>query len=221
MTKEDSSSRKKLISLHNVGITYKIRGNLFRRPSYCTALRGISLDVYRGEVLGITGSNGTGKSTLLQVIAGILRPDEGRITNRGHSVSLLSLQAGFDDDLTGRDNIIINGMLLGYGKRFSTTRIPDIVSFSGLEKFIDKPVRTYSSGMRARLGFSISMYLSPDILLLDEVHEELGAGDREFRTKSFRVLEQKLASGQTVVMVSHTKKHVGLCDRTLTLETPG
>lgn len=217
MTCVTSPCKEKLISLQNIRITYKIRGSLFRGSSYYNALKGVDLDIYRGETLGIVGRNGAGKSTLLQVISGILPPDEGRIINMGHTVSLLSLQAGFDNDLTGRDNIVINGMLLGYSKQMTVKKTPEIIAFSGLERFIDNPVRTYSTGMRARLGFSIAVYLSPDILLLDEV---LSVGDRQFRDKSYEIMKQKLTSDQTVVLVSHIEEQLNLCDRIFSLDPP-
>ena len=210
MIPEDLNHEEKVISLHNVGVTYTIRGSLFRKPSCYCALSGIDLDIFRGETLGIAGRNGAGKSTLLKLIAGILQPDEGQVTNYGHTVSLLSLQAGFDDDLTGRDNIIINGMLLGYSKAAAVMRTPDIIAFSELERFIDNPIRTYSTGMRARLGFSIAVYLSPDILLLDEV---MSVGDKQFQEKSYAAMEHKLRSSQTVVLVSHIERQLELCSR--------
>ena len=210
--------KEKLLSLDNIGITYRIRGNIFKKPAFHTALKGVTLDIYRGETLGVTGCNGSGKSTLLQIIAGILQPDEGHVYNHGHTVSLLALQAGFDDELTGQDNIIINGMLLGYSKSKALMHTPEIIAFAELETFIDKPVRTYSSGMRARLGFSIALYLSPDILLLDEI---LSVGDKQFRKKSSSVLRQKLTSNQTVVLVSHNDHQLQeLSDRIICLEPP-
>jgi len=205
-----------LISLQNVGVRYKRSGNVFKRASYNDALISINLDILPGETLGILGKNGAGKSTLLQVISGIIRPDKGKVINRGASVSLLSLQAGFDPNLSGRDNAILSGILQGHSKKYVESRLDEIQEYSELGYFFNEPVRTYSTGMRARLGFSVSTIISPDILLIDEV---LGFGDQHFRQKAERTMVAKLQSQQTVVLVSHSHHQIErLCDRAVLID---
>lgn len=204
-----------ILSLHHVGVRYKRRGGLFQKPEYFQALDGVSFDLYRGETLGIVGRNGAGKSTLLRIMAGIIRPDQGQVINHGVSVSLLALQAGFDPELPGRDNAIMNGMLLGYTRRQVEARMADIVAFSELGDFIDEPVKTYSSGMRSRLGFSVSVFMTPDVLLLDEI---LSVGDKAFREKAESEMTRKMRSDQTIVLVSHSENQINrLCDRVICL----
>lgn len=204
-----------ILSLHHVGVRYKRRGGLFQKPEYFQALDGVSFDLYRGETLGIVGRNGAGKSTLLRIMAGIIRPDQGQVINHGVSVSLLALQAGFDPELPGRDNAIMNGMLLGYTRRQVEARMADIVAFSELGDFIDEPVKTYSSGMRSRLGFSVSVFMTPDVLLLDEI---LSVGDKAFREKAESEMTRKMSSDQTIVLVSHSENQINrLCDRVICL----
>lgn len=205
-----------IISLQDVAVRYKRSGNVFRRRSYFEALKSINLDIYSGETLGILGCNGAGKSTLLRVISGIIRPDNGKIVNQGVSVSLLALQAGFDPNLNGRDNAILGGILQGYTRREVERRLDEIQDYSELGDFFFEPVRTYSTGMRARLGFSISTFISPDVLLLDEV---LGVGDQHFRQKAERTMIRKLQSEQTVVLVSHAHHQIArLCDRAVLID---
>ena len=170
-----------IISLHEVGIRYKRSGNVFRHKSYFEVLKSVTLDIYPGETLGILGRNGSGKSTLLRIISGVIRPDQGKIINHGVSVSLLALQVGFDPNLIGRDNAILSGMLQGYTRREVQTRLNEIQEYSELGDFFLEPVRTYSTGMRARLGFSITTIISPDVLLVDEV---LSVGDKHFKEKA-------------------------------------
>ncbi|EGV49784.1 ABC transporter ATP-binding protein [endosymbiont of Riftia pachyptila] len=202
---------KPLISLQDVGVRYKRSGNVFRQKSYFEALKSINLDIYPGETLGILGRNGAGKSTLLKIISGIIQPDHGRIINRGASVSLLALQAGFDANLSGRDNAILSGMLQGYSRRAVEARLGEIQEYSELENFFFEPVRTYSTGMRARLGFSVTTIICPDVMLIDEV---LGVGDQHFRQKAERTMVAKLHSQQTVVLVSHSHQQIArLCER--------
>ncbi|WP_101676151.1 ABC transporter ATP-binding protein [Alloalcanivorax mobilis] len=205
-----------IIGLRDVGVRYKRRGGLFRRPEYFQALEGVTFDIYRGETLGIVGRNGAGKSTLLRVVAGIIRPDDGEIVNSGVTVSLLALQAGFDPELSGRDNAIMSGMLMGYTRKQVEARSSDITEFSELGSFMDEPVKTYSSGMRARLGFSVAVFMTPDVLLLDEV---LSVGDKEFRKKAEYEMMKKIHSDQTVLLVSHSEQQVRrVCDRVIELE---
>ena len=202
-----------LISMIDVGIRYKRKGNVFKRPSYFDALKSINLEIKPGESLGILGRNGAGKSTLLRVLSGILRPDRGTMINNGHSVSLLSLQAGFDPVLTGRENAVLSGMLQGLSRREVTSRLDEI---SEIGDFFDEPVRTYSTGMGTRLGFSIARITNPDVLLIDEV---LSVGDQEFRKKSERTLAKRIRSGQAVVLVTHSlAQSQVLCDRIVRIE---
>ncbi|MFM9269513.1 ABC transporter ATP-binding protein [Halomonas elongata] len=204
-----------IISLQNVGVRYKRRGGLFHKPEYFQALEGLSFDIHRGETLGILGRNGAGKSTLLRVVAGIIQPDSGEVINHGVTVSLLALQAGFDAELPGTDNAILSGMLMGYTRRQVEKRLDDIAEFSELGDFMHEPVKTYSSGMRARLGFSVAMYMTPDVLLLDEV---LSVGDKQFKEKAEKEMMSKIHSDQTLLLVSHSADQVGrLCERVVDL----
>lgn len=202
-----------IISLNDVSVRYKRRGGLFRKAQYFEALKSVSFDIYRGETLGIVGRNGAGKSTLLRTIAGIIKPDSGEVVNKGVSVSLLALQAGFDPELTGRDNALINGMLLGYTKAKVEKNLEKIKEFSELESFFEEPVKAYSSGMRSRLGFSVSVYLNPDVLLLDEI---LSVGDSAFKIKAENEIIKRCISDQTVIMVSHSENQLNrLCTRVI------
>ncbi|NJB67557.1 lipopolysaccharide transport system ATP-binding protein [Desulfobaculum xiamenense] len=205
-----------LVAFDHVGYRFRIRQGLFRSKSY-PALRDVSFDVRRGETLALVGRNGAGKSTLLRLICGIYRPDTGTISSRpGLCISLLSLSAGFDNELSGRINAVLNGMLLGFSRQEMESRLDDIIAFSELEDAIDDPLKTYSSGMRARLGFAVGLELSPDILLVDEV---LGVGDINFRKKAVTAMKAKMASQQTVVFVSHDMSTVStLCDRAVWIE---
>ncbi len=198
------AEQEKIIELKNVGVTYKERKSLFKSESY-EALKDISFDVYKGETLGIIGRNGAGKSTLLRLLAGIIKPDKGEVIHHCKSVSLMALAAGFDPNLSGRQNALISGMLIGYTKKHITNQLEDIKLFSELQSFFEKPVKMYSSGMRARLAFSIAMYVSPDVLLIDEV---LGVGDVSFKQKAEQALEEKIASDITVIIVSHSEQQV-------------
>ncbi len=206
---------KAFLSLHDVGVRFKLVGQ-GGRASYFEPLRGINLNVYAGETLGVLGMNGAGKSTLLKIMSGALKPDSGSLTNHGASVSLLALQAGFDSNLSGRDNAIFGGMLLGYTKKQILQRLDEIKEYSELGDYFNEPVRNYSTGMASRLGFAISTIISPDILLVDEV---LSVGDASFRKKAERTMMQKIASGQTVVLVSHSRSQIeNLCDRCVILQ---
>ena len=207
---------KPIISLQDVAVRYKRSGNVFRRRSYFEALKSINLDIYPGETLGILGRNGCGKSTLLRLISNVIKPDSGKIINRGASVSLLALQAGFDPNLNGRDNAMLGGMLQGYSRREVRSLLDEINDYSELGDFFYEPVKTYSTGMRARLGFSITTIISPDVLLIDEV---MGVGDQHFRQKAERTMVAKMHSDQTVVLVSHSHHQIArLCDRALLIE---
>ena len=200
--------------------SYSIKKSLlhFRRNKVdeFQAIRHVSFNVRKGNILGIVGKNGSGKSTMLNAIAGIFAPDSGTIDLKGNSVSLLSIGVGFQRELTGRENIILSGMLLGFSEKAVRERMEEIIEFSELGKFIDAPVRTYSSGIYSKLAFSITAILETDIMLIDEV---LSVGDARFKKKSYNKMKQLISDeNRTVVMVSHdTKTLDGLCDEILWL----
>ena len=176
------------------------------------ALRGVDLDIPHGSTFGIIGGNGSGKSTLLKVLAGILRPDEGTATVSGRLSALLELGAGFHPELTGRENVYLNGAILGFTSREIRRRFDDIVGFAELDRFIDEPVRNYSSGMYVRLGFSVAIHVEPEILLVDEV---LAVGDHTFQKRCLDRFAQLKAEGRTIILVSHDLDMVGwLCEQT-------
>ncbi|WP_036253116.1 ABC transporter ATP-binding protein [Methylobacter sp. BBA5.1] len=204
-----------LISVQNVTVSYPIKRGYLKWSKY-TPLKNISFDLHRGETLGIIGRNGAGKSTLLRMIAGIIEPDSGQIINHGARVSLLALGVGFMPHLTGRENAMLSGMLLGMRRREILKRMDAIIEFSGLGDFIDQPLRTYSSGMSARLGFSVSIQATPDALLIDEV---LGVGDEDFRKKSTEEMKRLIRSDTAIVLVSHSIPVVKeLCDRAILID---
>jgi homopolymeric O-antigen transport system ATP-binding protein len=179
------------------------------------ALRDVSFEVERGEALGIIGRNGAGKSTILKLLYNITAPTKGRITINGRLAALIEVASGFHPDLTGRENIYLNGSLLGMKRREISKKLDSIVDFAGVSAFIDTPVKRYSSGMYLRLGFSIAAYLDPDILLLDEV---LAVGDAEFQSKCIERINQLRKAGTTIVFVSHNLAAVeGICDRVFLL----
>ena len=166
------------------------------------AVKGISFYVRQGEILGIIGKNGSGKSTTLNALAGIFSPDSGTIDLKGHSISLLSIGVGFQGEMTGRENIILSGMLLGFSEEQVHAKEQEIIDFAELGDFIDKPVRTYSSGMYSKLAFSITAILETDIMLIDEV---LSVGDVKFKKKSYKKMKELIMDeNRTVVIVSHS-----------------
>jgi ABC-type polysaccharide/polyol phosphate transport system ATPase subunit len=180
------------------------------------ALRHVSLRVTQGESLAVIGPNGAGKSTLLQVLAGIIRPSEGSVDVQGHVSGLLTLGAGFDKELSGRDNILLGGAFLGLDDDVTRELLPSIVEYAELGEFIDAPLKTYSSGMRARLGFAIATAVDPDILLLDEV---LATGDAAFRAKSKARVIEIVRAAKAVVLVTHDMSWVTeYCNRALLIE---
>ncbi len=199
-----------LLVLDKVGVNY--HHGPMRRDRGRWVFNDVSLKLYRGEALGVIGRNGMGKSTLLRLMAGILKPDRGRYKLRkGCHASLLSLQVGFDPHLSGRENIFLSGLLMGMRYRDIETLYPSIVAFAELENDIDRSLATYSDGMRARLGFAIAYQMDPDILLIDEV---LGVGDASFRKKSGEMMKQRIRSDRTVVLVSHNPTTIReLCTR--------
>ena len=213
------------LSLEHVSIRYEIKNAIsFTRKkkqkkagTIINAVKDVSFSVNKSEVVGIIGENGSGKSTLLQAIAGIFDVDAGRIDTRGNRVSLLSLGTGFHNDLSARENIILCGMLMGYTKAQILERMDEVISFAELEDFIDYPVRTYSTGMRSRLTFSISMILDTDIILIDEV---LSVGDESYKRKSYRKLRELIANkNHTVLLVSHNlEKLPPLCSRVIWMD---
>lgn len=196
-----------------------VRG-IFRKNTFETetfwALRDISFTVERGKMVGIIGSNGSGKSTLLKLLAGIMRPTSGNIITNGRVSALIELGAGFHPDLSGRENIFINGIILGLSKKEIKDRFDDIVRFAGIEDFIDSPVKTYSSGMYMRLGFAIAINVDPDILLIDEI---LAVGDEEFQHKCLNKINEFKRREKTLVFVSHDLGSVErLCDEVVWIE---
>lgn len=200
---------------------FSIKQNFFhlhknKRETF-EALRDISFEVKEGEILGIIGKNGSGKSTLLRALANIFSPDEGTIDTFGHSVSLLSIGVGFQKQLSGRENIILSGMLLGFSEEEIRAKMNRIIKFADLGKFIDMPVSTYSSGMYSKLAFSITAILETDIILIDEV---LSVGDRRFKKKSYRKMKELISDDKrTVVIVSHSIQALrDLCQRVLWID---
>lgn len=180
------------------------------------ALKHVSFDVKRGEVVGLIGHNGAGKSTMLKVISGILKPTEGSVVVRGNVAPMLELGSGFDMDMTGRENIFLNGAILGYSEEFLRSKYDEIVAFSEIEQFIDIPLRNYSSGMIARLAFSVATVVVPEILIVDEV---LAVGDAAFQEKSRRRMMELMGGGTTVLFVSHSLPQIReMCSRVVWLE---
>lgn len=180
------------------------------------ALRGVDLAVRPGESLAIVGHNGAGKSTLLKVILGVIRPRQGRVRVRGRAAPLFDLGTGFNLELTGRENVFLSGLMLGFSRQDIASRFDRIVAFAGLRDFIDAPLRTYSTGMVARLGFAVATDADPDILLIDEI---LGAGDREFQERSSQRLREFQRKGGTTLLVSHNLAAVReTCERTVWLD---
>jgi lipopolysaccharide transport system ATP-binding protein len=186
------------------------------RRTRFTALKNISFEVSSGETVGIIGKNGAGKSTILGLLAGVLKPTSGQVTVAGRIAPLLELGAGFHPELSGRENILLNGILLGMLKRDVEEKRDTIIEFSELEEFIDQPIRTYSSGMLARLGFSVAVHCEPDILLLDEV---LSVGDQDFQKKCIEKMLGFKRSGKTIIFVSHSAQQIEeICDRVIWIE---
>lgn len=211
----ESKQHKLLLDMVNVGFFYWRKASLFSRDRHWV-LKDINLKLFQGETLGIIGRNGVGKSTLLRLLAGIVMPDKGYVERHCNRVSLLALQAGFNNNLTGRENIFNNALFLGMTKAQVLSKIDEIIEFAELEDFIDQSIKTYSTGMRARLGFSIAIQANPDLFILDEV---LGVGDAVFMDKSVKAMKAKICSDQTVVLVSHNLQFINeVCDRVLWIE---
>ena len=192
-----------------------VRGRAKRVEDFW-AVKNVSLQVPRGSVYGLVGHNGSGKSTLLKMIGGIYRPTSGTITTEGRVAALIELGAGFHPDLTGRENIALNGAILGLSRKEVAAAVDEIIDFSGLSEFIDDPVKHYSSGMYVRLGFAVSVHMRPDVLLVDEV---LAVGDEEFQRKCFDHLYSLRRAGKTIIIVSHSLGQLeALCDEVAWLE---
>lgn len=209
------------ITLNNVSISYSSmqktsikrmlkRGNRPKKQSF-EAVKNATFEIPKGQIVGITGKNGSGKSTLLRAVAGIFSANEGTIDLHGNSVSLLAIGVGFQKALSGRENILLSGLLLGFSEEEIRKQMPRIIRFSELGDFIDKPVRTYSSGMYSKLAFSITAVLETDIMLIDEV---LSVGDRHFKKKSYNRMKKMIANRKhTVLIVSHSDSALrSLCD---------
>jgi len=195
-------------------VTSAMRGKL--QYSEFTALEHVSFCVEKGTNLGLIGHNGAGKSTMLKIISGILKPTEGHVTCSGNVVPMLELGSGFDMDLTGRENIFLNGAILGYREDFLNLKYEEIVAFSELGDFIETPIRNYSSGMMARLAFSVATVVQPEILIVDEI---LSVGDAAFQEKSKKRMAELMGGGTTVLLVSHSLEQVReICDQILWLE---
>ncbi len=203
----------KIMSLKEF-VTAALRGKLEYQDF--TALDHVSFEVKKGETFGLIGRNGAGKSTILKVISGILKPTSGSVTCYGNVVPMLELGSGFDFDLTGRENIFLNGAILGYSEKFLREKYNEIVEFSELGEFIDAPIRNYSSGMLARLAFSVATVVKPEILIVDEI---LSVGDAAFQEKSRKRMLELMGGGTTVLFVSHSIQQVReMCSRVLWLE---
>ena len=213
------------ISVKDVKIRYRMLNKVsffralmspkkFTKTEYFEAVKGVSFEVEKGQILGIVGKNGSGKSTLLRAIAGIFSPDEGTIDLHGNSISLLSIGVGFQNSLTGRENIYLSGMLLGFSRELIDEKIDEIIEFSELGQFIDRPVKSYSSGMYSKLAFSITAILETDIMLIDEV---LSVGDAKFKKKSYAKMKELISKDdRTVLIVSHSSDTIkSLCDNVL------
>ena len=219
------------IELRNVSLSFKIGKDKIdnlkeyvirtinrtkEKKTIFKATDNVSFKIYKGEKVGIIGFNGAGKSTLLKLISGVYAPDEGEIIVNGNIAPLLSLGAGFDKNYSGRENVFLNGAILGYDEKFLKEKYDEILEFSELGEFINLPVKNYSSGMLSKLGFSIATIVDPDVLILDEV---LGVGDITFREKSRKKLESLMASNTTVLLVSHSIREIrGICDKAIWIE---
>jgi ABC-type polysaccharide/polyol phosphate transport system ATPase subunit len=221
---------KKVIKIENVGMRFNlsqekidnikeyfikmIKRELMFQEFW--ALKDVSFEIEEGDRVGVVGLNGAGKSTLLKIISGVMKPTEGNVNIKGKLVPLLELGAGFDNNYTGRENIYLNGAILGYTKEFLEEKYDEIVDFAEIKDFMDVPIKNFSSGMKARLGFSIATVVEPEILVLDEV---LSVGDAKFRKKSEARIMELFDNGITVLFVSHSIEQVKrLCNKAIWLE---
>lgn len=230
MSMSSSSANHEAIRLENISVCYRVPKEKFStfkeyairflqgRVGHTSfwALRDIDLTIHKGEIFGIIGRNGAGKSTLLKLVARVLRPTSGRVVVAGHVAPLLELGAGFHPDLIGRENIYLNGALLGFSRKEIDSKFESMVEFAELGDFIEAPIRTYSSGMVARLGFAVATEVQPDILIVDEV---LGVGDEKFQKKCERRILDFRSKGTTIVLVSHSSALVQeMCQRVAWLD---
>ena len=219
-----------IVSVKNISLKFKMEQNRANSlKEFCVrwlkrdlksedfwALTDVSFDVEKGDVIGIIGHNGAGKSTLLKVISGIMKPTKGTIEAHGNIVPMLELGSGFDMELSGRENIYLNGAILGYSEEFLNEKYDEIVAFSELGNFIEAPLRTYSSGMLARLAFSVACIVEPEILIVDEI---LSVGDADFQEKSRARMMELMTGGTTVFFVSHSLKQIReMCNKVFWLE---
>src|SRR4051812_40004904 len=203
-----------IVTLEHVGVAFNAQLRMGAQRFW--ALEDVSLQLHAGDRLGVIGRNGAGKSTLLRTIAGIIVPDRGRIHRAPVSCQLLSLALGFMPHLSGRDNAVLSGLMLGLRRREITARLPAILEFSELGDFFEQPISSYSTGMLMRLGFSVAMQVEPDVLLIDEI---LSVGDAEFAEKSGAALRERIHGGTTVVFVSHGDEQIRqVCNRALWIE---
>ncbi len=203
----------KIMSLKEF-VTASLRGKV--KYEEFTALDSVSFQVKKGETLGLIGRNGAGKSTILKVISGILKPTSGKVISHGNIVPMLELGSGFDMDLTGKENIYLNGAILGYSEEFLRSKYDEIVEFSELGDFINNPIRNYSSGMLARLAFSVATVVKPDVLIVDEI---LSVGDASFQEKSRKRMTELMGGGTTVLFVSHNLEQIReMCSHVVWLE---
>lgn len=210
-----TDSRAPQMRLRNVNLTYVKRG-FGRKTTRKHILRDIDLDLLPGETLGLIGRNGSGKTSLIHVMAGLMSPSNGSVDHYGHSVAMLGVRAGLTGWLSGRRNALLGGLLMGMRKQDIISRLEAIKDFSGLGKAFEDPISTYSTGMRARLSFSIAVECIPDILLVDEA---LSVGDRDFSKKSSARMRELIQSDRTIVLVSHSERLLrSLCDRLILLE---
>ena len=219
-------NQKYAIEVKDLHISYRclksfsVKKSFFKlkktKPEIYEAVRGVSFKVKKGDILGIVGKNGSGKSTLLRALAGVFSPDSGEIDLHGYTISLLAIGVGFQKALSGRENIYLSGMLLGFSEDQIREKIDEIISFAGLGKFIDMPVQTYSSGMYSKLAFSITAILETDIMLIDEV---LSVGDAKFKKKSYKKMKELIMDeNRTVIIVSHNSDTIrNLCTSVLWL----
>lgn len=211
-----SIQHNELIRLDGISLSYSQRKGFLRRENY-QVLHDISFSIFQGETVGVLGRNGVGKTTLLRLLSDIIEPDDGYVTRMpGLKTVLLSIQAGFISSLTGRQNTLISGITLGITKSKIEGAMDQIIDFAELGEFIDQPVATYSSGMRARLGFSIAMYVDPDILLIDET---ISVGDESFRKKSANFINERVDANETTVLVTHNAQLASsLCTRVIWID---